>query len=211
VKFTWNIERYENAGSVNPASFELAPGASRAVTVQFRMPNEPGDSPAALRFGQSGPSSGITSAEIPLSRRTLIPIKTTGGNGQTNGAPTQTFAFDVPPGVRDMTLALALSDSGYLLEGLLIDPQGMPLSIQRNFDPLGNPQAALQLSRFNPQPGRWRFILVRIRVAAQLRMHGRFASRSLPAGCSAYRGQRHPIHCSITSPDRHGRAPLFRL
>jgi hypothetical protein len=101
--------------------------------------------------------------------RTLIPIKAaggafagtlTGGNGETNGAPTQTFAFDVPPGVRDMTLALELSDNDYLLEGLLIDPQGMPLSVQGNFDPLGNPQAALQLSRFNPQPGRWRFILV---------------------------------------------------
>jgi hypothetical protein len=66
----------------------------------------------------------------------------------------------VPSGVRDMTLALKLSDNGYLLEGLLIDPQGMPLSVQGNYDPLGNPQAALQLSRFNPQPGRWQFILV---------------------------------------------------
>jgi hypothetical protein len=169
VKFTWSVERYENAGSMNPASFELAPGASRTVTVQFRMPSQPGDSAGAIRFGQSGPSSGVASAEIPLSMRTLIPINAnggafggtlTGGNGETNGAPTQTFAFDVPVGVLDMTLALKLSDNGYLLEGLLIDPQGMPLSVQGNLDPLGNPQAALQLSRFNPQPGRWRFILV---------------------------------------------------
>lgn len=169
VKFTWNVERYENAGSVDPPSFDLAPGASRSITVQFRMPSQPGDSAGAIRFGRSGYSSGITSAEIPLIMRTLIPINTsggafagtlTGGNGRTDGAPTQTFAFDVPAGVRDMTLALKLSDNGYLLEGLLVDPQGMQLSVQGNLDPLGNPQAALQLSRFNPQPGRWRFILV---------------------------------------------------
>jgi Subtilase family len=169
VKFTWNVERYESLGSVSPSSFDLAPGASQAITVRFQMPSRPGDSAGAIRFSQAGNSNGITSSEIPLTMRTLIPIDAsggaftgmlTGGNGRTDGAPTQTFAFDVPAGVPNMTLALELSDSGYLLEGLLIDPQGMPLSVQGNLDPLGNPQAALQLSRFNPQPGRWRFLLV---------------------------------------------------
>lgn len=169
VKFTWNVERFESAGSVNPASFDLAPGASRTVTLQLRMPSQPGDSAGAIRFGQSENSTGIISAEIPLSMRTLVPINSsggafagtlTGGNGQTNGAPTQTFAFDVPAGVRDMSLALKFSDNGYLMEGLLIDPQGMELSVQGNLDPSGNSQAALQLSHFNPQPGRWRFVLV---------------------------------------------------
>ena len=169
MKFTWNVECFESAGSVNPASFDLAPGASRTVTLQLRMPSQPGDSAGAIRFGQSENSNGIISAEIPLTMRTLVPMTAsggafagtlTGGNGQNNGAPTQTFAFDVPAGVRDMTLALKFSDNAYLLEGLLIDPQGMELSVQGNLDPSGNPQAALQLSHFNPQPGRWRFVLV---------------------------------------------------
>jgi hypothetical protein len=169
VQFTWNAERFASLGSVSPASFDLAPGSSQNVTVRFRLPLQPGDSAVAIRFGQSGNSNGITYSEIPLTMRTLIPIGSaggaftgtlTGGNGRTDGFPTQTFAFDVPAGVRDMTLALELSDNGYLLQGLLVDPQGMQLSVQANIDALGNPQAALQLSRFNPQPGRWRFILV---------------------------------------------------
>ncbi len=175
VKFTWSAERYTSFGSVSPASFDLAPGAVQAVTVHFRMPSQPGDSAGAIRFGQAGNSNGITSSEIPLTMRTLIPIDAsggtftgtlTGGNGRTDGAPTQTFAFDVPAGVGDMTLTLEIADNGYLLEGLLLDPQGMPLSVQGNFDPLGNPQAALQLSRFNPQPGRWRFLLMQDLVSS---------------------------------------------
>jgi hypothetical protein len=186
VQFTWSAERFASLGSVSPASFELAPGASQTVTVRFRMPSQPGDSDAAIRFGQAVNSNGITSAEIPLTMRTLIPIGTsggtfagtlTGGNGRTDGFPTQTFAFDVPAGVRNMTLALEFSDNNYLLEGLLVDPQGMPLSVQGNLDPLGNPQTALQLSRFNPQPGRWRFILVQNLISSGYQTSEPFTAR----------------------------------
>jgi hypothetical protein len=186
VKFTWNVEHYASFGSVSPARFELAPGASQAVTIRFRMPSQPGDSAGAIRFDQAGNSNGITSSEIPLTMRTLIPIdasggaftgKLTGGNGDNGEMPIQTFAFDVPAGVRDMTLALELSDAGYLLEGLLIDPQGMPLSVQGNLDPMGNPQAALQLSRFNPQPGQWRFLLLQNLISSGNQTSEPFAAR----------------------------------
>jgi Subtilase family len=169
VQFTWGVEAFSDLGTVIPASFDLAPGATQIVTALFRMPSQPGDSAAAIRFGQVGGPSSIGSAEIPVTLRTLIPVGSsggsfsgtlTGGNGRPDNAPNQTFEFDVPAGVHDMTLTLGLSDNGYLLEGFLVDPQGMELSVEGNFDPFGNPQAALQLSRFNPQPGRWSFILL---------------------------------------------------
>jgi hypothetical protein len=140
------------------------------------MPTEPGDLAAAIRFEGSGESSEWESdrgsgslPEIPVTLRTLILLgpnggdftgTLTGGNGRAGAGPTQTFEFDVPNGINNMSLALTLADNGYLLEGLLVDPQGMELSVELNVDPSGTPQYALQLFRNNPQPGRWKFVLV---------------------------------------------------
>ena len=169
VQFTWAVERYVNFGDVSPAHVDLLPGASESITATFKVPAQPGDFAAAIRFDRSTDLSGTSHAEIPVSLRTLIPIGPTGGNftgiltggnGWYFGGPTQTFAFDVPQGVQDMSLVLQIADSGYLLEGLLIDPQGMELSVNGNIDPItGASEFALQLYRYNPQPGRWRFIV----------------------------------------------------
>jgi len=167
VQLTWSAERYVDFGSVSPASVKLAPGASATLTATFNMPQQPGDLAAAIRFEQSG--TGGAPGEIPVTLRTLIHIgpsggsftgTLTGGNGRAGVAPTQIFAFDVPGGVGDMSLNLGIADNGYLLEGILVDPNGMALSIEGNLDLKGNPQFAMQLSHFDPQPGRWRFMLL---------------------------------------------------
>jgi hypothetical protein len=144
VQFTWAAENYVNFGSLQPAVFNLAPGASEILTAQFSMPMQSGDLAAAIRFGQSADLNGTSQAEIPISLRTLISIgpnggnftgTLTGGNGRGGGAPTQTYAFDVPTGVNNMSLVLSIADSGYVLEGLLVDPQGMELSVNVNLGP----------------------------------------------------------------------------
>jgi hypothetical protein len=162
VHFTWGVENYEKAGSIWPASLTLAPGASQSVTAEFSMPSDSGDSSVAIK------AEGF--AEIPISLRTLVPVDAwggkftgtlTGGNGRAGVGPNQTFAFDVPKGVHDLNLSLEISDNGYLLEGLLVDPQGMELSVEPNQSPLdGSAQYALQLFHDNPQPGLWKFVLV---------------------------------------------------
>jgi len=163
VQFSWSAERYVKFGFVSPASFDLAPGATQWITARFTMPRQPGDSGVAIRF------PGDQHSEIPIALRTLIPIgpnggffngTLTGGNGRGGTGPTQTFAFDVPPGVDNMSLNLQVLDSLYLLEGLLIDPHGMQLSVQMNVDASGNSAFALQQNRARPMPGRWRFILL---------------------------------------------------
>ncbi len=53
-----------------------------------------------------------------------------------------------------MSLVLNIPDNGYLLEGLLVDPNGMQLSVAPNQDPInGSPQFALQMSHYNPAAG----------------------------------------------------------
>jgi hypothetical protein len=170
VQFSWAVERYTTFGTVSPAHLDLQPGASALLSAVFTMPANPGDQAAAIRFGADATQSGTGPEEIPVSLRTLIPIGSgggsfsgmlTGGNGRAGGGPTQTFAFDVPPGAKNMSLALNVADSGYALEGLLVDPNGMQLSVQPNVDPAsGASTFALQHFRYDPQPGRWRFVLL---------------------------------------------------
>jgi hypothetical protein len=163
VQFTWAAERYVKFGSVSPSHLDLAPGATETLTAEFEMPAQPGDLAAAIRFDDA------TQPEIPVSLRTLIPVgplggnftgTLTGGNGRSEAGPTLTYEFNVPGGMSNMSLILQTTDNAYFLEGFLVDPQGMELSVQPNLDPFGNLTFALQLYRENPQPGRWRFVLL---------------------------------------------------
>jgi hypothetical protein len=147
----------------------LAPGQKATITAQFAMPSNPGDLGAAIRFEHSPSAATVALPQIPFSLRSLIPISSTGGNfagtltggnGRAGTGPTQTFEFNVPPGVANMSLSLGIADNGYVLEGLLIDPQGMQMSVQPNLDPTGNLQFGLQLFKNNPQAGRWHFVLI---------------------------------------------------
>jgi hypothetical protein len=169
VQFTWAAEQFVNLGHVYPSTLDLAPGATQSFTADFFMPTEPGDTAAGIRFVEAAEDGSYSLPEIPISLRTLIPVGPTGGsftgslsggNGRPGAGPTQTFEFDVPAGVKNMSLAFQTADNGYLLEGLLVDPQGMELSVEPNVDPFGNPQFGLQQFRNNPQPGRWKFILL---------------------------------------------------
>jgi hypothetical protein len=170
VQFTWGAEHFAKFGSVSPAHLNLAPGESASVTAEFSMPDEPGDTAAALRFDHSPDAASAGLPEIPVTLRTLIPTgptggnftgTLTGGNGRAGAGPTQTFAFDVPNGIDNMSLSLEISDNGYLLEGYLVDPNGMELSVEPNQDPQnGSAQFGLQLFHNNPQPGRWKFVLL---------------------------------------------------
>jgi hypothetical protein len=167
VQFIWAAENYVKFGSVSPARLNLAPGVSESVTAQFAMPTQPGDVAAAVRF--SAPAGTASLSEIPVSLRTLIPVSRTGGsftgtltggNGRNGAGPTQTFEFNVPNGINNMNVLLQITDNLYLLEGVLVDPQGMQMSVQPNLDPDGNQQFGLQLFHDNPQPGRWHFVLL---------------------------------------------------
>jgi hypothetical protein len=170
LQFTWSAENFVKFGSVSPAAFDLAPGATRTVSADFTMPSHPGDVAAALRFLPPASGPAISEPEIPVTVRTIIPMgehggsftgTLTGGNGRPGVGPNQTYEFDVPDGVKDLSLTLNLADSGYYLEGFLVDPHGMQLSVEPNIDPVAaKTLPTLQLFHQYPEPGRWRFILL---------------------------------------------------
>jgi len=167
VVFNWAVERFVSMGSIHPAKLDLAPGETASFTADFFTPSEPGDMAAGVRFTESDGS--YTLPELPVVLRTLVPTgpyggifsgTLTGGNGRPGSGNEQTFEFDVPAGIRDMSVVVPIADSGYLLTGVLVDPQGMMLSNAINLDPTGAPQYALQHFRFDPQPGRWKYLLI---------------------------------------------------
>ncbi len=167
VQFSWAAENYVKFGSVAPSQLNLPPGASKTFTAQFRMPSQPGDLAAAVRFDDIG--SEPAQSEIPVILRALVPTSRqggffsgtlTGGNARPGVGNVQTYAFDVPSGVNNMSVAVNVTDNGYVLEGLLIDPHGMVLSVEPNIDFTGAQTNAVQLFRSNPQPGRWQFLLL---------------------------------------------------
>ena len=166
IQFSWSAEKYEKLGSVSPARIDLAPGESQTLTADFVMPATPGDAAAGLKLLTT---DSTALAQIPVSLRTLIPLGATGGsftgtltggNGRQGSGPTQTYAFDVPAGVRNLGLSLQIADNGNPLEGLLVAPDGSQLSVAANQDPSGNLQNGLQLFREFPQAGRWHFVLL---------------------------------------------------
>jgi len=168
VQFTWEAGNYVSLGSVSPANFDIAPGASQTITARFTMPAQAGDLAAGIRFTEPGASTSPI-GEIPVTLRTLIATNSSGGsfsgtltgsNGRAGGAPVETFQFDVPPGLKNLSVSVVTSDSGYLLTGFLVDPNGMQLSVHSNLDPLGNFLFGLQNTHYAPQPGRWQFILL---------------------------------------------------
>jgi hypothetical protein len=167
VQFSWSVQKWNNFGSISPAVLDLAPGATKSLSVRFRMPSNAGDVAAAIRF-DSGESNGLRSS-LPLSLRSLIAVdahggsfsgQLTGGNGRPLAGPTQTFEFNVPRSAGNLDLTLEINDSAYAIQGFLIDPQGLPLSVQPNLDPSGSTaEYGVRLLRRDPQPGRWRFTL----------------------------------------------------
>jgi hypothetical protein len=205
VELSWTAERYNAFGTVSPPLISLEPGQSAAVVAKFAMPTDPGDVGAALRFLPAAGDTGAANPEIPVGLRTLVPLTATGGtfsgtltggNGRPDAGPTQTFAFDVPAGQNNISLFFDVPDSGYVLEGLLIDPNGMQLSVQPNVDAFDDLQNGLSLSHYNPQPGRWRFVLLQnfyssgnqtsVPFSARVGLNAAYASApTLPNGTSA--------------------------
>jgi hypothetical protein len=167
IQLTWAGERFVTMGTVSPASVTIAPGATQSFTASFFTPSEPGDLAAGIRFEATDGLPDMP--EIPVTIRTLVPVGPTGGsfsgvltggNGRAATGNSQTYEFDVPPGVKDMSLVVPVADNGYLLQGFLVDPQGMQLSVAADVDPFGAAQYGLQHFRTYPQAGRWHYVLV---------------------------------------------------
>jgi subtilisin family serine protease len=169
VQFSYRTETFHPAGSVSPSSLTLAPGQSGTFQVTVTA-GQAGDQALKLHLGTGGSTDG----SIPIILRSLVPITSSGGSfsgnltgGGANGNAGQefTYQFNQPTGKASLNVALQLQDSGYNVEGFLVDPNGEPLDIQSTaqFDANDNFLGfgpTMQFFRTTPQPGLWTLVLL---------------------------------------------------
>ena len=168
VKFSYQSERFRQAGSVSPSARTLKPGQTAVFTVKAAS-RQAGDEALRLHLGAGGGRDG----SIPVIVRSLVPVSRSGGSfsgsltgGGATGNAGQQFAyqFTVPGNRSSLNVGIRLADRGYNLNGFLIDPNGQPLDAQSSarFDAGGNFLGfgrTMQFFRRAPQPGRWTLVL----------------------------------------------------
>jgi hypothetical protein len=154
-----------SAGSVSPASFTLAQGASRTVTVRTTAPaNEATADSLVLtgRFGQATTVPVITRAvqRVSFGRAARFSGTFQDANGRAfSPAQTDTYLFDVPRGASDLDVNLTVpgaSPNGIVAH--LSDPSGEPVANDLNQRPSGAATVTdngLQIVHANPVPGVW--------------------------------------------------------
>ncbi len=167
-------EQYQGFGSVSPASFSLAPGASKKVTVTATAPSSPGDYAASLAIGSN--LGGSTS--IPVTVRSLVNVAAgggfsgvlTGGNGRPgNIAQDNYYAFNVPAGTKAISAALALANDpvgvtgGVFAGAYLVSPDGNVVGTGQNYDissaNAGASYPNLDATVLNPDTGTWTLVV----------------------------------------------------
>jgi hypothetical protein len=196
VHLEFASQRYGGVDSVTPSSLTLAPGQRGTFHLHTAFPRSPGDYTHDLVVGDSSGDQTV----VPVVLRSLVNLDRRrggtfdgtilGGNGRsTFKAQLDTFAFDVPPGEPELSVALTFTDDeGTSLTGALVDPSGIARSVtnttQANADdpPVIKLTHALQAYRVDPQPGRWHFVaMVDSPVggnALQARYHGAISFRT---------------------------------
>jgi hypothetical protein len=181
VGYEFTTTRYTGFGSVS-GLLHLAPGQSGTLHVTANTPAKPGDLPAAVEVdtssvgGSTAKSTTHQHFAVPLVLRSLVPNHgqgsfsgvLTGGNGRAGGpAQTNTFAFDVPKGKKDVALSVSLQGAtNESVVGYLVSPDGQILSQASNVlgvDANGLPTSyskSIQGYERDPAPGRWKYVVV---------------------------------------------------
>lgn len=169
VNYEFTTKQYVDFGTVSGTLY-LPPGHTGTLRVTAATPVQPGDLAAAVSVS----TSAHQRFSVPLVLRSLVGPSgsfagvLTGGNGRPGAAAqTNTFAFDVPAGKKDVDVSVTLQGSvnqGVL--GYLVSPDGQILSQATNVlavDPNGSPTSfgqSLQGYKRDPLPGRWTYVVV---------------------------------------------------
>ncbi|HJQ06986.1 MAG TPA: S8 family serine peptidase [Nocardioides sp.] len=156
------------AGHLSATSLTIPPGSTATSTLSVQSPAAGDTSQAVVVTGPAGRTT------IPVVVRTDVPTGPTGGrftgvltggNGRAYApAQTDSYAFDVPPGRRDLQVEVALAgDPHQTLTGFLVAPDGQALGESSNItlDAQSQPEATSSLDMYaaDPPPGRWYVVL----------------------------------------------------
>lgn len=173
VQFATTDQRAVPVGTVSPAVFTLAPGASQNVTFGVTLPSTAsGDQSYAVTVASSDGHQTSVSAVV----RTLIPTSrgsgtytgvVTGGNARAvTPGETFSYAFDVPANKANLSVSLSFAHNpNSVVDLVLIDPNNELSDVVTN-ETLTHDQSAFTLTQniqsftAAPIPGRWQLVVV---------------------------------------------------
>jgi hypothetical protein len=169
VHLEFASQRFGAVDTVTPSSLTLGPGQTGRFQYRTRLPSSPGDSGHDLVISDSSGDQTV----VPVVLRSLVPVDRHGGtfsgtlfggNGREFVAQENTFAFDVPPGRRALSVSLAFPDDPNTeVIGTLNDPAGNQLGSQSTLYVNGAGAGAfthgLRATTLSPRPGRWTFVV----------------------------------------------------
>jgi len=163
----WQVatEQDTSFGSVFPNHLFLAPGQTRTVTVSATTPFEAGDSSGSIVLNSSSGSQ----TSIPVTLRSLVDVGRggqfsgvlTGGNGRDPGqGQDETYQFQVPRGVRDITANVSLANDPTDPVGeYLVSPDGDTLGYGQN-SLNGTSSTTASAYTLDPVAGTWTLLVV---------------------------------------------------
>jgi hypothetical protein len=167
----WQVttERYASFGSVSPARFTLAPGASQVVRFSASLPASAGDAAGAIVIRGAGPAT-----TIPVTLRSLILVSRaaggafsgtlTGGNGRQPGVgQVDYYQFRVGQDAPGITASVTLGTDTYDNVGAyLVGPDGNTGGYGQNSFYVGMSlvqSRSLTAYALRPAPGTWTLII----------------------------------------------------
>ena len=158
-------EKDLSVGKVTPKSAKLKPGKSATLTIDTRTPKSPGDVAQTLRFGNQAGTVPVIERSLlhpTVKKAAKFSTTVTGGNARPSLYGLANFyQFNVPKGVKDIDADVALAHSGYLMFGLLVDPNDVPQVVQSSANVIGGNEVFTRKEHMtwaNPTPGRWTLI-----------------------------------------------------
>jgi hypothetical protein len=170
IQWSANTYNFVPGGSIFPSSLTIGPGQTGSAHLTLTSSNVSGDTDQSVVV-----SSPYGTTTIPVTVRTTVPTGRnggtfngvlTGGNGRA-GAPaeTNTYAFNVPYGVNDLDVSVALAndpDDAFIAD--LVNPNGQTVGYSSNYTTLSDeatPAAGLSANLYalNPMGGQWSIIV----------------------------------------------------
>ncbi len=170
-KVPWQVvtEKYAAFGSVSPAKFSLASGASKVVAVSAKLPAQAGDASGSIVIAGAGGTNTIA-----VTLRSFVPVGgtasgafsgvLTGGNGRPPGqGQVDYYQFYVGGGHHSVMANVSLTkDLGDLVGSYLVAPDGNVLGYGQSsyFNGTANvPTLSLSAYTLNPTPGYWTLVV----------------------------------------------------
>jgi hypothetical protein len=185
IRWSANTLTYVPGGTVIPSSLTLEPGETGSALLTLTSSNLAGDSSQSVVV-----ASPYGTTTVPVTVRTTIALGThggtfsgvlTGGNGRSAQAATNTYAFTVPSGERDLDVSVTLADDPqdtFIAE--LVDPNGQAVSYSTNAlrdKETGNPTTSLSADLYavNPLSGPWSLIVEWLNPVSGLELNEPFS------------------------------------